>query len=256
MFYHYHLRETTINFMLLLGIIAVISYVLIHAIEIASFGSRVAGRITSRVALGTTLSQTIYTASRFILILFLPTLGFLVESGINLNEYLILVISAYILTFLVSIIMILKLNALQIFFQIVFSKYANNTIPVAILKSLFNKNTELNQDVCASFTFDKLILKKTLVSFSAYIFLITGFFIAFMLAVLFPENRLTLSQFTAAFHGFGAIIFAFYLDPMLSRSIDSYSDDVSWLQNIYSILVGRALSYLIMIIFLFIYFLL
>ena len=78
-----------------------------------------------------------------------------------------------------------------------------------------------------------------------------------MLAVLFPENRLTLSQFIGVFHGFGAVIFAFYLDPMLSRSIDTYSDDVTWLKNVYSILLGRVLSYLAMIISLlmFIYYL-
>ena len=35
-----------------------------HAIEIASFGARVAGRITDRAALGTTLAQTIYTLSQ------------------------------------------------------------------------------------------------------------------------------------------------------------------------------------------------
>ena len=56
-----------------------------------------------------------------------------------------------------------------------------------------------------------------------------------MLSVLFPENRLTLSQFTVFFNGFGAVIFAFYLDPMISRSIGSYSDDITWLKNVYSI---------------------
>jgi len=77
-----------------------------------------------------------------------------------------------------------------------------------------------------------------------------------MLAVLFPENRLTLSQFTAAFHGLGAVIFAFYLDPMLSRSIDTYSDDITWLKNVYSILLGRTLSYLAMIFLILIFLLL
>ena len=97
------------------------------------------------------------------------------------------------------------------------------------------------------------LFKKTLVSLIAYIFLVTGYFSAFMLAVLFPENRLTLSQFTAAFHGFGAVIFAFYLDPMLSRSIDTYSDNATWLKNVYSILFGKVLSYLAMIIALLIF---
>ena len=239
--------------MLLLTIIVITTYVLIHTIEMASFGTRIAGRITNRVALGTTLSQTIHISSRFLLILFLPTLGYIVESGITINDYLILVVVAYILTFLVSIIMIIKINSLQKFYQVVFDKYTDNTIPIAILKSLINKKTDFNAKVCNDFTFEKVVFKKTLVSFIAYIFLITGFFIAFMLAVLFPENRLTLSQLTATFHGFGAVIFAFYLDPMLSRSIDSYKDDVSWLENVYSILLGRTLSYLAMIILLLIF---
>ena len=234
--------------MILLTIIVIVCYVLCHTLEIASFGTRVAGRLTNRTALGTTLSQTIHTLSRFLLIFFLPTLGYIVESGITINDYLILVLVAYTLVFIVSIIMLIKLNSLQHFYQVIFAKYNDNTIPIAILKSLISKKTDLKKKGCDDFTFDKIILKKTLLSFLAYIFLTTGFFNAFMLAVLFPENRLTLSQFTAAFHGFGAVILAFYLDPMLSRSIDTYSDDVTWLKNVYSILLGRVLSYLAMII--------
>ena len=234
--------------MILLSIIVIACYVLWHALEMASFGTRVAGRLTNRSALGTSLSQTVYMTADFFIIFFLPALGFIVESGMNMNDYLILVLIAYVLTFLVSILMLVKLNPLQRFYQSIFIKYNDNTIPIAVLKALISKNKELNKKDCDHFTFDKIILKKTLVSFLAYIFLITGFFNAFLLAVMFPENRLTLSQFTAAFHGFGAVIFALYLDPMLSRSIDTYSDNVTWLKNVYSILLGRIFSYLVMII--------
>jgi len=237
-------------FMSLLVLIVITTYISVHFIEMSSFGTRVAGRITNRAALGTTLSQTIYTLSRLILIIFLPSLAYLVESGITINDYLLLILCTYILTFIVSVTMITKINSLQKFYQVVFENYANNTIPIAILKSIVSKKTNPNQKTCDKFTFDKIILKKTLLSFLAYTFLITGFFNAFLLAIMFPENRLTISQFVATFHGFGAVIFAFYLDPMLSRSIDSYSDDVSWLQNVYSIFLGRVLSYLAMIILL------
>jgi len=241
--------------MYFLIIVIVFSFALMHAIEISSFGSRVAGRITARTALGTTLALTIYTLSRFILIIFLPALGYLVESGISVNNYLILVTLTFILTAAISIIIILKLNRLQQFYQVLFHKYSDHTIPVALIKSLINSTIEFKLRVCDEFNFSHLIFKKTLVSFIAYMFLSTGFFISFLLAVLYPENRLTVSQFTAAFHGFGAVIFAFYLDPMLSRSIDSHSDDTTWLKNVYSILFGRFLSYLIMIIMLLIFFL-
>ena len=108
--------------MLLLIIIVIVSYVLLHTFEIASFGARVAGRLTNRTALGTTLSQTIHTLSRVLLIIFLPTLGYIVESGITINDYLTLVLVAYIITFIVSIIMLIKLNSLQQFYQVIFAK--------------------------------------------------------------------------------------------------------------------------------------
>ena len=68
-----------------------------------------------------------------------------------------------------------------------------------------------------------------------------------MLAILYPENRLTLTQFTASFHGVGAIIFAVYLDPMLSRSIDLNNDEITWVKNVYSIILGRVLSYFLIL---------
>ena len=101
---------------------------------------------------------------------------------------------------------------------------------------------------CKDFSLDMLIFKKTLVSCFAYLFIITGFFAAFMLGILFPENRLTLSQLTATFHGIGTIIFAVYLDPMLSRSIDLHHDENTWISNVYSIIMGRVISYLIVLI--------
>lgn len=233
-----------------LAIIVVLSYVFLHALEIFSFAARVAGRISHRNALGTTTSQTVYTAAHIALVFFLPSLAYLVESGISVNFYLTLVIAAYFFSFILSSLMLIKLNALQHFFQTIFIKYNKNTLPIAIIKSLFNKNNNAKFKDCEKFTFDKIVFKKTLVSFVAYIFLITGFFNAFLLAVLFPDYRLTLSQFTSIFHGVGSVIFAFYIDPMLSRSIDTYSDDVSWLKNVYSILIGRIISYFAMFIFL------
>jgi hypothetical protein len=231
--------------MFILIIIVVLSFSLIHAIQIHAFGGRIAGRITKRVALGTTMTETIIKSTGFLLIVFLPFLAYLVESGISINDYLILISVAYTLTFLLSIFMLTKLNSIQQFYQLVFYKYDNNTIPVALLKSLISKKSDFNGKTCKNFTFELPIFKKTLVSFIAYIFLVSGYFFAFMLAVLYPDNRLTVSQFTTIFHGFGVVIFAFYLDPMLSRSIDSYEDDEIWLKNIYSILLGRVLSYFV-----------
>lgn len=231
---------------LLLVAIVIISYFLMQLIEMASLGSRVAGKISESLALGTTLQLSIYTASRFLLIPFLPVLGYLVESGMDVEHYLVLVIISLFSTFMASIFVLYKLNSFQLFFQKVFNRYSVNNIPTALVKSFFStSNPHISFIACASFSLQDVAFNKLFISFIAYFFLITGFFIAFLLAIIFPEYRLTLSQFTAVFHGIGAIIIAFYLDPMLSRSLDRHSDKNIWLNNVYSILFGRVLSYFV-----------
>jgi hypothetical protein len=237
---------STIN--IILGIIIISCYFGMHFIDMASFGSRVAGRVIKRTGLGTTLQLSIMTLSKFALVPFLPVLGYLVESGINIEDYLIVVIISFMLTFLVSIFVLLKLNSFQYFFQKLFNNYDNRTIPSALLKTFFTTHDNLKLKSCQDFSLDMLIFKKTLVSCFAYLFIITGFFAAFMLGILFPENRLTLSQLTATFHGVGTIIFAVYLDPMLSRSIDLHHDENTWISNVYSIIMGRVISYLIVLV--------
>jgi len=227
-----------------LGLIVVISFFLLHFAEMASFGSRIAGKVTKRVALGTTLQLSIVTMSRFFLIPFLPVLAYLVESGIIMVDYLVLLIFSFFLTFISSAFILFKLNIFQLFFQKMFVNYDNSTIPKALFKTVFNKNKNITLIPCPVFSKDKIVFKKMLLSFLAYLFLVTGFFIAFMLGIIFPENRLTLSQLTAFFHGFGAIIVAVYLDPMLSRSMDIQDDEESWTNNSYSIILGRVFSYL------------
>ena len=77
-------------------LIVVLCFVSMHFIDMASFGSRVAGKVVGTVALGTTLQQTVYTTSRFLLVPFLPILGYLVESGISINLYIQIVIISFI----------------------------------------------------------------------------------------------------------------------------------------------------------------
>ena len=54
-----------------------------------------------------------------------------------------------------------------------------------------------------------------------------------------------MSQLTTAFHGIGAIILAMYIDPMISRSLDIELENSYWVENIYSIFIGRLLAYLL-----------
>ena len=116
-----------------------------------------------------------------------------------------------------------------------------------MLKTVLNHNKGYDLTSCENFSLERIVFKKTFVAFFFFFFLIKGIFVSFLLAILYPENRLTLSQFTATFHGIGAIIVAFYLDPMLSRSIDLVDNKDAWINNVYSIILGRVLSYLMIL---------
>jgi len=215
-------------------------------IETVSFGSRVAGKLTNNLSLGTTLHHSIYVASRLFLPPLLLSLSFLIESNLSIQHFLLTATMLTSAAFLASLLVLINFNHFQLLFQHLFIRYQYNTIPIAILKVLFGKKNELNP-VNIKFIpkIRDLSFKKILASGFAYFFLSTGFLIAFSFAIIIPEYRMTMSQLTTAFHGVGAIILAMYLDPMISRSLDAQLENSDWIENIYSIFVGRLLAYLL-----------
>lgn len=228
---------------LLLVSVVIVCFVLLQAIEVFSFGSRVAGKTMNQIALGYSLQQAVFTASRFLLVLFLPALAFLVESKISIINYSLMASLALFISALISFLILIKLNLSQGFFQKVISNYENIRIPRSIYLALFKNKNKKFIDININFHTKVVNRKKFLTSFTAYFFLSSGFFFAFLLSNIFYENRLTLSQITPFFHGIGALLVAFYLDPMLSRSMDNEHENILWMENIYSVLFGRISSY-------------
>ena len=227
-------------------LIALLCYVAMQFIETASFGSRVAGKLVKRLSLGTTLQHSIFTISRLFLPPLLLSLSFLIESNLSIQLFLLTAAALTITAFFSSLLVLINFNYFQLLFQRLFIRYESNTIPIAIVKTFFGKKNKFNQinlEVIPKIR--NLSLKKIITSGFAYFFLSTGFLIAFSLAILIPEYRMTMSQLTTVFHGIGAIILAMYIDPMISRSLDVELENSDWIENIYSIFIGRLLAYLL-----------
>jgi len=232
--------------MIYLFIIAILSYVLMQFIETASFGSKIAGKLTGKLALGTTLQHSIFTMSRLFLPPLLLTISYMIESKLSIQLFLLLSLSLVLLAFLSSLLVLFNLNFFQILFQNLFFTYQSSSIPVAILKVLARRGS-LKEKVNLEYQpkLKHLSLNKILASCFSYFFLSTGFLIAFSLAILIPEYRMTMSQSATVFHGIGAVFLAMYIDPMMSRSLDISLENNHWVDNVYSILVGSILSYLL-----------
>jgi hypothetical protein len=228
-------------------LIALFCYTSMQVIESVSFASRLAGKLTNRLSLGTTLQTTIFVTSRLFLPPLLLSLSFLIESK-NISLQLFLLTSAILLitAFFFSLVVLINLNYFQLLFQRLFLQYEFDTIPIAIIKVLFGKkkiSKKINLKVTPRIR--DLSLKKIVSSAFAYFFLSTGFLIAFSFAILIPDYRLTMSQLATAAHGIGALVLALYIDPMVSRSLDARFQDFNWLENIYSIFIGRLLAYIL-----------
>jgi hypothetical protein len=227
-------------------LITLLCYALMQFIETVSFTSRVAGKLTNRLALGTTLQHSIFTVSRLFLPPLLLSLSFMIESNLSIQLFLLTAFFLTIAAFFTSLVVLVNFNYFQLLFQSLFIRYQSNTIPVAIIKVFFGKKIEFNQvDMEAAPKIRSLSLKKIIASGLAYFFLSTGFLISFSFAILIPEYRMTMSQLATVFGGIGAIILAMYIDPMISRSLDVELENPHWMKNIYSIFIAKVLAYLL-----------
>jgi hypothetical protein len=182
--------------------------------------------------------------------LFLPplllALSYMIESDLSIQLFLLIAMTLVFSAFLSSLLVLSNLNSFQGLFQKLFFFYQTNSIPISILNVLSKKkNLTTKIDLEYRPKLKHLSLKKLLTSCFSYFFLSTGFLIAFSLAILIPEYRMTMSQLATVFHGVGAVFLAMYIDPMMSRSLDIELQNNHWIDNIYSILVGRILSYLL-----------
>ena len=215
-------------------------------VETVSFGSRLAGKLTNRLSLGTTLQHSFFVSSRLFLPPLLLSLSYLIESKLDVKTFLLMASSLTFASFFASLVVFQNFNYFQIFFQRLFEQYESNSIPVSLFKVLFNKKRKLkykNIDYIPKIR--TLSLKKCATSCFAYFFLSTGFLFSFSLAILIPDYRMTMSQLSTAFHGIGAIVLALFIDPMLCRSLDVVMKNSDWIDNIYSIFVGRLMAYLL-----------
>ena len=117
---------------------------------------------------------------------------------------------------------------------------------MAIVRVFFGKKIEFNQvNLKVTPKIRNLSFKKIISASFAYFFISTSFLFAFSFAILIPDYRMTMSQFSTVFHGIGAMILAMYIDPMISRSLDVELENSNWIENIYSIFIGRLLAYLL-----------
>jgi len=230
---------------------------MMHVLDSAAITSVVAGKLTDNLSQGVSIHNSSVIAARLSLPLILIISAFLIENRImTLKEYLFYAILHLIPVIFMLIYVLRNTNIFQKFFQRVIFFRNTKSLPMAILRATFPKKTNTKLiDFQERFTFERIVFIKSFVSSLAYIFIALGFFISFSLSYHFEDYRMTISQITTVFHGVGSVLIAFFIDPMLTKSIDLKNNKGIWISNIYSIMFGRLLSYIAAVLILFIYYL-
>jgi len=238
-------------------LLSIIFYLLMHVGDSAAINSIVAGKLSEKPSQGISIQNSMIVASRLPLPLILIILAFLIENEImSLKEYLFYAILHLIPVIAMLIIMIRNVNVFQKFFQRIIFFRNRKSLPIAILMSFFSKTNDIELiDFPIEFSIKRVIFIKSFISSFAYVFLALGFFISFSFAYYFEDFRMTISQLTTVFHGFGGLLLAFFIDPMISKSVDIKAKNEIWVNNFYSIMFGRLLSYIISLFILVIYYL-
>jgi len=217
-------------------------YGLIQAIELAAILARIAGVKSDNKVLGYSVQQSVYMATRLMIVCFLPLLGFVVDVGVSKNAY-------HWLSHL-SLVAACGLGFFVILFRARIVNYFSDVVQrFSVKKSgLFKcfffclpglaKNGG-GEDVREIFNVSAA-RKVFLLSLLVYSIYSCGVFISFYLALIFPEHKVSLSQVSGVVNALAAFLLAFVIEPRIATEVDG-NQEFS-MKLLYALLYGRFIS--------------
>lgn len=228
------------NYELWLSVLVVVSFGIIHFIEVASFLARVAGVESGDRALAYALQNAVFMATRFFSMLLLPILGLLIDLKVDREYYLLVVNCALLSAFLLSMLAILLRRRLVCYFKWSIGEVKRGR---SLLGFVFKAPLIFwNVKPCdVPFAGLKILVKDPIFYYAVIIFAIYSLsvFVSFYFGLLFSEYRTSISQLSAITNAFAAVLLTFYVEPRISVAIDS---DNKPIDKIFSLLIGRMIG--------------
>lgn len=225
---------------ILLACIVVLSFSIIHAIEVTSFLSRLTGVILGKKSLAYSLQNAVFMLTRFFIMALMPILGLIVDIGVNRDSYLIMVFCALLGASLLSVsVLLLRGKVIPAFEHIVNDSIKGKSLIFSLLKFPIYFFKSPNKLISIP-SFDKVI-KNKIFWFSGVVFCIysVSTFIVFYFGLIFPDYRTSISQLSGIMNAFATILLTFWVEPKISLEIDKENNIEKSSEMILSLLVGR-----------------
>ncbi|WP_338446758.1 DUF2837 family protein [Pelagerythrobacter marensis] len=207
----------------------------IQAIEMSAILARIAGLQVSKSMSGYALQQSVYMATRLLLVMLLPLLGLAIDAGIDKDSYAIMAHVSLIISFLAGGVVVSFRKSIVKYYSGILLRHDETGKYISSFFSPKIPSMELAADL--KIGAGRQVLFVSIIVFTIYS---SGMFLSFYLAALIPEYRASISQSSGIVNALGALLLTFVIEPRISRCIDRASRDAADL--VFSLLIGRWLA--------------
>ncbi|MBU2999831.1 lipid II flippase Amj family protein [Roseovarius nubinhibens] len=220
-----------------------ISFAFVHFLEFTGTMARLGGVQAGSHLLGYSIQQAVYVGTRFFIVALLPMLGLVVDTKISNFDYQKMAMTAVLVAAAASVVAYLLQGPIVSYYVQVIKKYNDGA---SFVRSFFamplpEKRARLNirQQFCKSWNnpISRFVIFQAAIVFSIYG---TGIFASFYFASLNYEYRASISQLSGVINSMGTILLTFFVEPKISRSIDSAGEDA--VDLIHGLLIGRLIG--------------
>ena len=178
-------------------------------LETIGVWARVLGSYNNEPTTGYSTHVRIATLGRFFILVSAPSLGFLVDSGIETNQIALIGFISF------------SFISISILF---FIKYGLNKFE--LVYKLLNKKNVLTSVLLININYSVINKVFLFWVFLSFLFTATGIIVVNMLATIIPEYRAMVVQMSAVITMFGTIIHVFKVDPILSKVADTNKEQL------------------------------
>lgn len=223
-------------------VVVVFCFICVQIIEVLSYLARLSGVLIDKKSMAYTLQNAVFMITRFFTLALMPILGLLVDMGVPKKEYLLLCVSATVLSAVGCIIVILVRNQfVSAFISVIKESLKGNSLLLTLAK--FPLYAFKTSGVFVYIPKINYLLRSNVFWLSSFVFFTysTSLFFVFFLGLFFPDYRVMLSQTSGVINAFSTILLTFWIEPKLSIAIEKegVASKIESSNLILSLLLGR-----------------
>lgn len=212
----------------------------IHFFEVLAYVARLSGYSIGRPASAYALYNTVFILTRLFTMTMLPSLGVVVDTGMNLQHYYMGCVLSITLATCSSCFIYYRINIYAYrFSNILSAQYSGIRLLLKVIASVFVfQGTKIFIEELEI----KSAIKMKIFWSSAFVHFIYSSSILFMfsLALAIPQYRTSLSHLSGFINAFGAVMLTFWIEPKISYAVDRGEiGEGSGVRLIRAVLLGR-----------------